>query len=331
MSEPFAFDLRVIDVEGNLIVDPSVFVRVANDAHSVVAQLAFNQAVVGVRFDNRPGGDTLQLRLTPSRYHDSRIFCLVNGDKTIVPPELQIPRRSSEWLPLFDKWADLGEGFGLLKKKLKASLSFRLGRTSDPEQLIEDRYDAVLPEDESRSIAKMALLNLYSRFGFEPAPGTTTMWFEFVNDLCYSTRERFVAEIDEECFSRVHKLTKKSEGGYKGVNVAPGHIKNLEAIPGVTDVSKAASVKTKHPKANLQLTVARAKRDGRSVFLVDADMDENGRLILHAFDLIKHAFNGGTHPIDIGESLRVMFPESLLGYGLSPKNVIPETSVRLVS
>jgi hypothetical protein len=68
-------------------------------------------------------------------------------------------------------------------------------------------------------------------------------------------------------------------------------------------VSDAFSVKTRDAKANLQLTVARATKDGRSVFLLDSDMDENGRL-LHGFDVIRHAFNGGTHPIDISESLR---------------------------
>jgi hypothetical protein len=98
----------------------------------------------------------------------------------------------------------------------------------------------------------------------------------------------------------------------------------------VTDVSDLASVKTREAKANLQLTVARAKRDGRSVFLLDTDMDENGRLILHGFDVIKHAFSGGTHPIDIAESLRRMFPSSVLGYGLAPKRPIAETSSRLV-
>jgi hypothetical protein len=119
--------------------------------------------------------------------------------------------------------------------------------------------------------------------------------------------------------------------GYRGVQVVRGHIRNLEAIPGVTDVSQTASVKTREAKANLQLTVARAKKDGRPVFLVDTDMDENGRLILHGFDIIRHAFTGGTHPVDIAESLRVLFPNSSLGFALAPKHPVPETRARLVS
>jgi hypothetical protein len=54
-------------------------------------------------------------------------------------------------------------------------------------------------------------------------------------------------------------------------------------------------------------------------------------LILHGFDVIRHAFNGGTHPIDISEALRVKFPSLSLGYGLTPKRPIPETLVRMVS
>ena len=134
--------------------------------------------------------------------------------------------------------------------------------------------------------------------------------------MCYATRQRLLAEVDEECWTRVSDLTREPVGGYRGLQVVPSHIRNLEAISGVTAVSDAVSVKTREAKANLQLTVARAKRDGRSVFLLDTDMDENGRLILHGFDVIKHAFSGGTHPIDIAESLRKMFPSSGLGYGL---------------
>ena len=331
MSNPFAFDLRVVDVDGRIIVDPTIFVRVTNEIRTVTARVAFDAAAVSLRFDERPAGQVLQLRLSPSRYHDSRIFCQVDGNGTISPPEIRIPRRSSEWLGAFDKWNTLGESFALLKKKLEASTAFRLGRTSEPEHHVEDLYDAVNPEDESRSLAKMSLLNLYSRLAIEPAPGTTTPWFTYVNELCYATRERCLAEIDEECFTRVQELARESTGGYKGLKVVPSHIRNLEGISGVTVVSDVASVKTREAKANLQLTVARAKRDGRSVFLLDTDMDENGRLILHGFDVIRHTFTGGTHPVDIAESLRVLFPSAALGYGFSARHPIPETRARLVS
>ena len=331
MSDAFSFDLRVIDVDGRIVVDPNFFVRVTNEVRTLTAQVDFQAAAVSLRFDDRPAGPVLQLRLTPSRYHDARILCSVNGNGTITPPEIRVPRRSSEWLPAFETWRSLGAPFELLKDKLEASPAFRLGRASEAELLIDERWDSVSPDDESRSLAKMSLLNLYSRLGVAAAPGSTTPWFSFVNELCYSTRERFLAEVDEECFTRVHRLTRQPRDGYRGINVVPAHIRNFEAVPGVTAVADSASVKTKDTKANLQLTVARVKKDGRSAFLLDADMDENGRLILHGFDVIKHAFNGGTHPIEISEALRVKFPSVSLGYGLTPKRLMPETRVRMVS
>ena len=92
------------------------------------------------------------------------------------------------------------------------------------------------------------------------------------------------------------------------------HIENFRAIPGVTAVSGAASVKTAERKANLQFSVARVTRDGRRAFLLDTDIDENGNLLLHTFDLIKHAFTGGTHPVDVHECLCTAFPSTDLGY-----------------
>jgi hypothetical protein len=331
MPDAFSFDLRVIDVDGRFIVDPNIFVRVTNEVRTVTVQVAFDAAMVPLRFDDRPAGMVLQLRVTPSRYHDARIFCQVDGKGSITPPEIRVPRRSAEWLPEFDTWQSLGGVFDMLKEKLEVSRAFRLGRASEAEHFVEDAYDAVSPDDESRSLAKMSLLNLYSRLGIETAPGSATPWFSFVDNLCYATRERFLAEIEEECWSRVKTLTREPRGGYRGINVVPAHIRNFEAIPGVSGVSDAFSVKTRDAKANLQLTVARATKDGRPVFLLDSDMDENGRLILHGFDVIRHSFNGGTHPIDISESLRVMFPSAALGYGLAPKRPVPETRVRLVS
>ena len=169
MPDAFSFDLRVIDVDGRFIVDPNIFVRVTNEVRTVTMQVAFDAAMVPLRFDDRPAGMVLQLRVTPSRYHDARIFCQVDGKGFITPPEIRVPRRSSEWLPEFGTWQSLGGAFDMLKEKLEVSRAFRLGRASEAEHLVEDTYDAVSPDDESRSLAKMSLLNLYSRLGIETA------------------------------------------------------------------------------------------------------------------------------------------------------------------
>lgn len=66
-------------------------------------------------------------------------------------------------------------------------------------------------------------------------------------------------------------------------------------------VVRASDAKKRFGPGTLQLTAAKEETGGATRFLVDVDMDEHGQLALHAIDLFKHTFNGGTHPIDIHE------------------------------
>jgi hypothetical protein len=314
-------DLQVRDGDGQLIADPTVFVRVAplDGVGAAIKRVALTGQPAPLTFPDGPPGFTVILRISPSRYHDAQMNCNVDGDGRILPvQEIRVPRRSGDWVPAFTQWASLPGEFGTLKEALGGSPVFRLGRTSDPGTLVEHVYDGVPPTDESRALAKMSLLNLYARLRSEAVPGQAMAWFSLVEELLLATRERVVAGIDEACYEAVRALAKKPRDGYKKSN-AENHRGNFEALPDVTHVKGLASVKTKEAKANLQLTVAEATRAGKQAFLLDADLDENGRLLRHGFDLITHVFSGGTHPIDIHEALRVLFPGDDIGYGLEPK------------
>jgi hypothetical protein len=270
------------------------------------------------------------MRVTPSRYEDGAMLCDIDGNGLgTLPNPFCLPRRPSEWVPSFVSWQQLAPDFDGLKATLDESPTFRCGRTSQPGKFINERFDAVSPDDESESLAKLSLLNMYSRLRSEAMPGTSASWFAQIRSLLYSTRERIVAEIGQDCWAKVRTIADHSVDGYDGAPVGD-HIGNLIAEPGVTQVTEAASIKSDHVKANIQLTVARARKDGRDLFLLDADLDENGNLLLHFFDLIKHAFSGGTHPIYIHECLRQQFPGVPLGYGLDARQPIGETSARMV-
>jgi hypothetical protein len=79
------------------------------------------------------------------------------------------------------------------------------------------------------------------------------------------------------------------------------------------------SIKSDEKLGNLQLTLAPAKdAAGNPVLLLDADIDENGVLLKHFFDLLKHRFTGGTHPFDIHEVLVFSEPNVDVGYQLVP-------------
>ena len=61
------------------------------------------------------------------------------------------------------------------------------------------------------------------------------------------------------------------------------------------------SIKSTHRKGNFQLTLTHLS--GPDEVLLDADIDENGKLLGHFVDLFKHKITGGTHPHDIHELL----------------------------
>lgn len=232
------------NVDDASIDDPLTFVRVAVPDGSRSAEkrlMPLPGVPVRVTFSDGPSGSPLALRVSPSRYRDGQVFADLDGDGRVTPKApIRLPRRPGEWLPVFTQWAALSADFGDLQEALRVSDTFRLGRHSDPEQLVDDRYDAVDPQDESRALAKLSLLNLYARLREEPIPGSDTTWFSTVEKLIVATRERFMAIVTEDCFDAVQQLSKKGKSGYHHSNPGP-HKKNFTELAGASDVKKHAA------------------------------------------------------------------------------------------
>ena len=77
------------------------------------------------------------------------------------------------------------------------------------------------------------------------------------------------------------------------------------------------SIKSREDIGNVQLTMAPGRdQAGNEILMLDADIDENGKLLLHLADLFKHKFSGGTHPFDIHEYLALAHRGRPLGYEL---------------
>lgn len=202
-------DLDLLDVDGHPIVDPRVWIRlVAPNGGAGVWRVALRGERVVLSLPGAPAGPTLTLRATPTRYRDIALVCQVTGDR-VRPVEarlLKAPRRPSEWRPLFTRWTALADTLDTLRRVLTASPRFRLGSASNPEPLAGDSYDAVASDDESRALAKMCLLNLYSRLQSEPVPATGRPWFTLVRELLLADRERIIAVVDEACAAAVRTL-----------------------------------------------------------------------------------------------------------------------------
>ena len=331
------FDLDVVGVEGQPIFDPRLSVlarRRSNDSSLKAWLLEPWEGPRRLGFDSDAEHLEFSLQVAPSRYELGTLGYTVRGNRIATTDgRFCMPRRPSQWIPQFVLWQQLPQtGFDALKTILSnTSPDFRCGRKATPGKFIEDRFDAVAPEKSDEALPKMSLLNMYSRLMVEDMPATSVPWFGEVKSLLYSDRERVVAEVTKTCWQTVHDTAQQGRDGYDGVPVIQDHVNNFKDGTGFTEVTDPFSIKSGKAKANLQLTVAKTRKNGQERYLLDADFDENNNPLLHFFDVIAHKFNGGTHPIYMHERLRRAFGDGPLGYTLQPGTTIAETDARMIT
>ena len=329
-------DLDVVGVDGQSILEPRLAVKAeANDRAFQTWLLEPWQGAVRLGFDSEAEHLDFFLQVAPSRYELGSLLHSVRGNRIATTTgRFCMPRKPSKWLPQFVQWQQLPTEFGALKTMLiQHSPAFRCGRKSQAGTFTDARFDAITPEQSDEALPKMSLLNLYSRLNVEPMPASTQPWFGQVRSLLYTDRERVVAEITGDCWDIVRKTSADGDDsdGYVGVPVIQDHVDNFRDGTGLTEVNSPFSIKSGKSKANLQLTVAKARKNGQETFLLDADFDEHSNPLLHFFDVLKHKFTRrGTHPTYIHECLRRAFGDGPLGYTLLPGDPIPETDARMV-
>lgn len=254
--------------------------------------------------------------VTPPRFlqRKSGVFTLTDGET--ISRNLTLFRRSDKWKAEFDTWDNLPNLHLPLKKVLERSSAVKVKGGGLLGKFTQATYDNV--SDKKTIHAKAALLNLYVKTTETLDPtGAGEPWFSFVKEIIEIGQERFLAVVRPEMEASVRKINGNIGNfpGYKKTN-AENHHKNFPASLKVVK-SQMVSVKTKEENGNLQLTMARGKDSaGADIFLLDADIDENGKLMQHIADLLKHKFNGGTHPFDIHEYLVFSDPNRPLGYTL---------------
>lgn len=256
--------------------------------------------------------------ITPERYRHREvgIFTLMDGET--IPRSPTVFRIPQHWHARFDRWGSLAVALAPLTAVLAASPALHVKNGKTLGQFVSAAYDGVDPNDRTTVHAKTSLLNLFGKMNTlkEPVFGRKP-WFGFVTSLLQIGRERLIAQVDEEMFARVKQIHAAVDEFdlYKRTPVGD-HNKNIP--PGFTfKKSDMVSIKTKEEFGNLQLTLTPATdSSGTAVTLLDADIDENGKLMAHLADLFKHRFNGGTHPFDIHEYLVLEDKTRDLGYSL---------------
>lgn len=175
-------------------------------------------------------------------------------------------------------------------KELDASLKKLLQNSPNVEGCEGKRGTALYEALQADPLRCAGLLNIHAKMRATRFPNPQTSVADFIAALTRVRSDRFFAEAalplrDEVKSSMAVNLFRKVDG-------------SLHTPP--PNFQRDDSFKTNDLYGNLQVTFFR--KDNPLQFLVDVDIDEASGLE-HAFDVIGHAFSGGTHPYDIHQIL----------------------------
>lgn len=319
MSNEGFFQLGLQDVAGRPVNEANVrvsFIRVSDN--KVIATASKLDFPPPHRFalPAFPQESNLVCEVTTPRYRQRRsgVFTLTDGE-TIIR-NLNLFRRPDKFSTGFTEWNQLSSHFLPLKEVLKNSSAVKVKGGRMLGKFTEAAYDNLTEKTEI--FAKAALLNLYTKLTDLKEPtGNKEPWFSFVREVIEISRERFLAVVDAR-MGEIIRAIKRDTGKFKDYKDTPAgnHHRNIPAVYHVQK-SKMFSIKSTEAHGNVQLTMAPGKdASGNDMLILDADIDENGRLMAHVADLFKHKFTGGTHPFDIHEYLVIDEPNRPLGYEL---------------
>jgi hypothetical protein len=314
-------ELSLLGVDGEPAADPATFVSFVRTSDGQEIGSAKKSFPPARRFaiPAFPQERAIACRISPDRYRTREVGIFTFTDGEVIPRSPTVFKTPQKWTASFSKWAALSTAFGSLQTCLDTSQSLRVKDGKVLGHFIEATYDDLDPGDRVTTNAKACLLNLYAKLNTLKEPVFNRKpWFGFVDTLLVIGRERLIALVDEEMHTRVQTISDRigDFDAYKRTPVGD-HAKNIP--PGFSFAKKdMVSVKTKEDHGNLQLTMTKATGpDGSAVTILDADIDEDGKLMAHLGDLFKHAFSGGTHPFDIHEFLVLEDKARPLGYELA--------------
>jgi hypothetical protein len=320
MSNEGFLELNLLGVDAEPARDPATFVSFMRSTDGQELGRVKRSFPPDRRFalPAFPEERAIACQIAPERFRirEVGIFTLTDGETIRRGPTVfRIPEK---WNAAFDEWADLPDSLQALRDALDGSPTLRVKGGKSLGQFVKDAYDDVDEADRVTVSAKACMLNLFAKLNTvkEPVFGRKP-WFGFVEQILEIGRERMIALVDETMLTRVQEIHDNIDQFelYKHTPVGD-HDKNIPAGFRFTK-SRMVSIKTKEDHGNLQLTLTPATdSSGSEVTILDADIDENGKLMAHLGDLFKHRFSGGTHPFDIHEYLVLEDPSRPLGYDL---------------
>lgn len=319
MSNEGFFQLSLMDVRGRPINESKVkvgFFRVSDNKSISSGNFNFPPPHM-FTLPAFPQEKQMFCDVTAPRYRMRRISPFLLTDGETITRNISLFRRPDKWTASFTQWDQLGSQFLALKSVLNQSSAVKVKGGSQLGKFTEATYDGVTAKNEV--FAKAAMLNVYAKLTDlkEPTAGSEP-WFSFVKEIVEIGRERIIAIVDPRMGEIVREI-KDNIGKFKDYENTPSqnHFGNIPSSF-QPQKSKMFSIKSSEDHGNVQLTMAPGKdAGGNPLLILDADIDENGKLFAHLMDLLKHKFTGGTHPFDIHEYLAFASPTRPLGYQLT--------------
>ena len=304
--ETLQVTLELRDVSKRLIRDPETFFtfRRLSDHRQIGDQLQLELVGAPAVF-NLPvaTGEVDVCEIDPKRFRFAHSPVFFRSPGPPITKHSQLFREPKEWRPRFTRWEDLPAAFDGLKRVLGVSPNITLFNDVHPiaDLLVGAAYDGMSGEDVT--LAKTSLLNSHFRLNstLEPVAADRS-WFSFVLRLIAIGRERFLAFVEPEMETlvrQIHTHIDEFRADYERTP-AENHRGNVPATL-QSRITSMISIKSTHSKGNFQLTLTHLSSPDE--VLLDTDIDENGALLAHFFDLFKHKVTGGTHPHDIHELL----------------------------
>ena len=320
MGNEGILELSLLGVDAQPAKDPATFVSFMRTADGQEIGRVKRSFPPDRRFalPAFPQERAIACQITPERFRirEVGIFTLTDGETIRRGPTVfRIPEK---WKGAFDKWSDLPDSTQPLRAALDVSSTLRVKGGKLLGRFVKEAFDGVDQADRLTVNAKACLLNLFAKLNTVKEPVFSRKpWFGFVESILEIGRERMIARVDETMLTRVQEIHDKIDQFelYKRTPVGD-HANNIPAGFSFAR-SRMVSIKTQEDHGNLQLTLTPATdSSGSKVTILDADIDENGKLMAHLADLFKHRFTGGTHPFDIHEYLVLEDPSRRLGYDL---------------
>ena len=317
--------LRLLNFEGKLVKNTKTGVRFKRSHQTFPTTSVFPTGRQTFRLPAFPPGKWSG-EVRPARYQlRSAGFFLVRPGG-LIQRDVWLPRNfNAKWNAIFSPWNQLGPAYKPLIDALNNSPAivprFRKPgggfRVEPARSFAGTEYDNV--DRTSLRMAKAGLLNLYAKMMSAPVPRGSPPWFNYVQRILVMQPDRFLAIVHPRMQDLVYSI-------WDAANTIP-HYNKASAknhrgnVPQPFKVLRIFSIKSQERTGVLQLTISDVEAGGQKFSILDADIDENGLLLLHFGDFIKHKFTTGTHPYHVYDILhtnrRRLGERLLLGYRLA--------------